>query len=132
MEAEGKRLSYERLSLNDASIIGSYAEHIQRYEFALQYCRGKRVLDAGCGTGYGSYFLAANGAKSVLAVDISNEALDEAKQNYKADQLNYERGIVKALGDDPALRERFELVVNFENIDHLPHSKRLVGGAAWY
>ena len=39
-------MSYERLSLNDASIIASYAEHIQRYEFALQYCRGKRVLDA--------------------------------------------------------------------------------------
>ena len=58
--------------------------------------------------------------------------LDEAKENYKADQLSYERRDVEALGDDPALRERFELAVNFENIDYLPQSKRLVSGAAWY
>src|SRR5215475_9744123 len=106
---------WERLSLKDQSLIASYAEHIQRYEFALSYCRGKSVLDAGCGTGYGSHFLAANGAKSVLAVDISDEALTEARQRYKAGGLSYERRDVESLGDDPALSGKFDVIVNFEN-----------------
>ena len=123
-------MTYERLSLNDESMVASYAEHIQRYEFALEYCREKRVLDAGCGTGYGSHFLAANGARSVLALDISDEALNEAKQNYRLDNLRYERRDVETLGDDPALRNQFDVVVNFENLEHLPQPERLASGVA--
>ena len=64
----------ERLSINDQSILYGYAHHIQRYEFALNYCGHKRVLDAGCGTGYGSYYLSINGASEVIGVDIAADA----------------------------------------------------------
>jgi len=123
-------MAYERLSLHNASMIASYAEHIQRYEFALQYCRGMRVLDAGCGTGYGSYFLATNGAKTVLGVDISDEALNEAKHNYEAGNLSYERRDVELLADDASLAQKFDVIVNFENLEHLRHPAKLVSGAA--
>ena len=33
-------------------------EHMARYNFAARLTRGKRVLDAGCGAGYGSAELA--------------------------------------------------------------------------
>ena len=33
-------------------------EHMARYTFAARLARGKRVLDAGCGAGYGSAELA--------------------------------------------------------------------------
>lgn len=121
-------MNYERISFEDSSIVASYAEHIQRYEFALQYCRGKRVLDAGCGTGYGSFFLAANGAKYVVAMDVSVKALKEAKQNYRADNLSYERRDVESLADHPELKEKFDVVVNFENLEHLSNPERLVHG----
>ena len=29
-------------------------EHMARYHFAVRLARGKRVLDAGCGAGYGA------------------------------------------------------------------------------
>ena len=29
-------------------------EHLDRYRFALQFAAGKTVLDAACGTGYGT------------------------------------------------------------------------------
>lgn len=123
-------MAFERLSLNDESLLASYAEHIQRYEFALEYCRGKRVLDAGCGIGYGSHFLAANGARSVLALDISEEALSEARQNYRLENLRYEQQNVEVLGDDSALMGQIDVVVNFENLEHLQHPERLISGAA--
>jgi 2-polyprenyl-3-methyl-5-hydroxy-6-metoxy-1,4-benzoquinol methylase len=120
----------ERLSLTDSTILASYAEHIQRYDFALAYCKGKRVLDAGCGTGYGSHFLAGNGATSMLAVDISDDALDEARRNYQAPNLTFEKQNVEELDRNPALRGKFDVVVNFENLEHVPNPELLVQGVA--
>jgi 2-polyprenyl-3-methyl-5-hydroxy-6-metoxy-1,4-benzoquinol methylase len=116
----------ERLSLADGSLFSSYAEDIQRHTFALDKVRGKCVLDAGCGTGFGSHFLAANGAKEVLAMDISEEAMTEARENYKRDNLRYERGdvemICKKTGD-------FDVVTNFGSLPHLSRPMAFVEGA---
>jgi len=35
-----------------------WSEHIARYAYARRYAEGRRALDAGCGTGYGSAELA--------------------------------------------------------------------------
>ena len=37
---------------------GIVAIHLKRYEFALSYCTGRDVLNAGCGVGYGTVGLA--------------------------------------------------------------------------
>ena len=39
-----------------------YQEHIARYLFASQFVGGRDVLDVGCGVGYGSHWLARQGA----------------------------------------------------------------------
>ena len=35
-----------------------WSEHVARYAYARRYAEGRRALDAGCGTGYGSAELA--------------------------------------------------------------------------
>jgi methylase of polypeptide subunit release factors len=45
-------------------------EHFSRYAFATLFASGKRVLDLGCGSGYGSAELART-AESVIGVDVS-------------------------------------------------------------
>ena len=57
-----------------------FYEHVIRYLFASQFSENKTVLDAGCGTGYGSYIIDKFGKPNkIQAVDISNEAINYAK-----------------------------------------------------
>lgn len=47
------------------------------------YCRdGDRVLDLGCGTGVGSVFCASK-AREIVAVDISAQAVTNARRNFE-------------------------------------------------
>jgi len=90
-------------------------EHLARYAFAERVCRGKRVLDAGCGTGYGAAELARTAA-SVVGVDISAEAIAFARAHYSAPNLSFLEGSCSSL---PHGGESFDLVVAFEVIEHL-------------
>jgi len=55
------------------------AEHLVRYEWAGGLAQGRRVLDAGCGTGYGAEMLAAAGAASVIGVDVAAAVVEAAR-----------------------------------------------------
>src|SRR3954469_4816357 len=108
----------ERLSLTDDSLVAGYAENIQRFEFALEWCRGRRVLDAGTGSGYGAWYLAAHGAGSVLGVDIAGDAISEANARYQRDNLSFELLDLQLL-DSATARGQFETIVNYETLPHL-------------
>jgi SAM-dependent methyltransferase len=90
-------------------------EHLARYAFAARLSRRKRVLDAGCGAGYGSAELARHAA-AVLGVDRSAEAIAFARAEYPASNLRFEQGDCAALPVDDA---SIDLLVAFEVIEHL-------------
>src|SRR3954470_23713777 len=117
----------ERLSLTDDSLLAGHAENIQRFEFALEWCRGKRVLDAGCGSGYGAHFLGSNGAASVLGVDISTEAIDEARREYQSDNVRFEVRDLQLLDAKPLNAP--EVIVNFETLPHLAEPLKFMDAA---
>src|SRR5271156_1795322 len=58
-----------------------WSEHLARYAFARRFAAGKRVLDAGCGAGYGSAELAGLAA-FVTGVDAASDAIEYARQAY--------------------------------------------------
>jgi SAM-dependent methyltransferase len=90
-------------------------EHLARYTFASRLARGKRVLDAGCGAGYGSAEL-AHAAHCVMGIDVAAEAVDFARANYRLPNLVFEQASCTEI---PHPDGTFDLVVAFEVIEHL-------------
>jgi ubiquinone/menaquinone biosynthesis C-methylase UbiE len=101
-------------------------EHFSRYALASLYCRGKRVLDAGCGAGYGAAHLAQS-AERVSAIDISSEAICDARRRYPIANLQFE---VASATSMPFADASFDLITAFEVIEHLEDWNRFVAEAA--
>ena len=101
-------------------------EHIARYGFAEELVSGKRVLDAGCGVGYGAQRLARRAAR-VTALDITLAPLLESRSKYgaaNADPCQADCGRL------PFRSESFDVVVAFETIEHLSDAGAFLGETA--
>ncbi len=92
-----------------------YNEHFARYAFAARFTQGKRVLDIGCGTGYGTLELART-ASAAVGIDVSLEAVSYARSTYSASNLRYVTASCTRL---PFPNRSFDLAVAFEVIEHL-------------
>mgnify|MGYP001560334152 FL=1 len=72
---------YERVSFTHPCPIPIVQMHYARYVWALRYCAGVEVLDAGCGVGYGSNLIGMV-AGGIVGVDISEDAIMEARARF--------------------------------------------------
>ena len=59
-----------------------YLRHLKAYDFAIDYVKKKKVLEIGCGTGYGAEYL-CDFAKRYIGTDIAGEAIKFCKKNHK-------------------------------------------------
>lgn len=117
----------ERLIPDDARLRNLLVEDLAKFHFAGQYATAKSVLDAGCGAGQGSAYLARNGARYVIGVDISPEAVAYASDCYisreRLRNLAFGRMDVTRL----AFREQtFDMVTSIEVIEHLDEPEQYV------
>ena len=101
------------------------AQHLWRYRWACTFTAGKRVLDAACGTGYGSHMLATEGqAEFVLGLDLASDVIEENSKRYASQaNLKFEVGDVCDL-QLPA--ESFDVYTSFETIEHVPDPLKLL------
>jgi 2-polyprenyl-3-methyl-5-hydroxy-6-metoxy-1,4-benzoquinol methylase len=98
------------------------AEHRARYWAAAALANGRRVLDAGCGTGYGSEMLRDAGAASIAGFDLAEEAVRRTSARL-GDGADVRLADIHALPFDDA---SFDLVVCFEVLEHVTEQEAAI------
>jgi SAM-dependent methyltransferase len=101
-------------------------EHLVRYRWVGALAAGRRVLDAGCGVGYGTALLARAGATEAVGVDVSAEAVAAAAAAAPAN-ARFLTGEIHAL---PFGDGEFDLVVCFEVIEHVERQDEAIAELA--
>jgi SAM-dependent methyltransferase len=116
-------MSYPERIVPEETGAGILAIHLKRYAFARPWCAQADVLDAGCGVGYGTAYL-AEVATRVVGVDVSEEAIAYARARYARPNVEFRRGDVLELDLPDA---SFDVVCSFETIEHLSDRERYLG-----
>jgi SAM-dependent methyltransferase len=114
----------ERLSLEAVSEHTLIAcEHVHRYEIAADLTAGLRVVDLCCGTGYGAAILAER-AEAVHGVDFDAATVDIATATVGSEtDATFETRDALAFLRAEDLVERFDAIVCFEGLEHLPDAE---------
>lgn len=120
LEPTGERMLVEhyRSSPEDYLI---YLFHVATYRFAEPFTSGRRVLDYGCGSGYGSAQVARN-ARHVTAVDVADDAIEYAQSSFGRDNLDF--STIAADQPLPFDDDSFDTVLSFQVFEHVVDTDR--------
>lgn len=105
---KGEQAHYTKLLLSKKAISHEKIEIMAEIQW-----KDKKVLDIGCGTGELAYLIAKKGAKNVVAVDYSTEAIVIAKQAYQHKNLRYE------CVDVSLIKDTFDVITLVGVLEHI-------------
>lgn len=91
--------------------LDDYPEHRIRYELINELIKDSECADISCGAGYGTYLMSSK-AKFVHGFDVSEEALEYARNNFL--EQNTEFSHIDALKD-----KKFDFVSSVETLEHM-------------
>lgn len=91
------------------------ARHFCAYRFSKDYVSNKKVLDIGCGEGYGTYYLAGF-TREAIGIDYDEAIINYAKNKYLKQNLKY---LVFDIRDLHNLDNRFDIICSFQLIEHV-------------
>lgn len=120
LEPTGERMILEHYKSSPEDYV-IYLMHIATYRFAERYVQGKRVLDYGCGSGYGSAHV-AEVAESVVAVDVAADAIDYATGQFTRENLSFK--VIDPSQPLPFADASFDAVLSFQVFEHVPDPSR--------
>ena len=98
-----------------------FERHLKAYKFADDFCKNKKILDAGCGEGYGSCFISDN-ATEVIGIDISEEAIQHARRKYNRDTILGEIALPKIPVNPSEIAGKLNVPGRDSSIDHVASS----------
>ena len=95
-----------------------YLIHLATYKYCIPFVNRKRVLDYGCGSGYGTALISEHSLE-VTGIDISSEAIEYAQSQYSAPNLKYMRIDPAEVAPLPFPDSSFDVVLSFQVIEHV-------------
>lgn len=103
--------------------VGLFFTRQQKWETDLEWFRGKRCLDAGCGGGRFVVALAKLDAAEVVGIDISADAVGAANARITARGLSNARTLQASVLEIPFPDHSFDYVISSGVIHHTPDPK---------
>lgn len=85
-----------------------------RYKVVSEKCKGKDVIDIPCGMGWGTSML--KDCKSLIGIDISAEAVEDAKARYGS-IADFRVGSMEKLQIDDSTIDLISCLEGFEHVD---------------
>lgn len=102
-----------------------YQDHIERYQMACEYAKGKVIVDVACGSGYGSKMLAEAGAQKVIGIDSDPQTILYAKERFKDPVIEFRVGDCRKMKRIIPSHSA-DMVVSFETIEHIRETDKFV------
>ena len=103
----GERL-VPRVMKKDRAVV---KEHFARYNWVLQFCKNKIVLDAASGSGYGINLISSV-ASEAIGLDVALDAIKYSREKYTKPRF----GICDL---EKGYTIKSDIVISFETIEHL-------------
>lgn len=94
---------------------------IDRYVFAANWCKDKKVLDCPIAHGYGAMILKSLGAAMVRGFDIDVDAIVKCGERYK-DVSAYDVNMTEdwSKNNSHVSVDKYDVVVSIEGFEHVP------------
>lgn len=108
------KISAERSDIENDLFSYTFIQHQRVYDFCKKYIKNKNVLEAGCGSGFGTYRL-ADYAKNIIGIDVDEFSLNKAKEKFKKPNLSFILGDITSLG----LSRKFDVIISLQVIEHI-------------
>lgn len=103
------------LNLLEGQKTGFYLDQLHNYQLIAQYAKDRRVLDCFCNQGSFGLHAAQQGARSIHAIDKSEEAIIQARGNATRNNIfniSFETAnIFDALADQEKQEKQYDLII---------------------
>ena len=116
LKATGERLIPEKYNQTFTDRI-IFLTHTATYEFAKKYAKG-RVLDFGCGAGYGTAMIGQI-CDEIVGVDVDSATISAAQKQYGSNKTTFKHILPSEKAPLPFTDASFDTVLTFQVIEHV-------------